>query len=306
MLRSREPRILNLDPPPHLKGTLQQQNLEFLVAAEPTSISSDIPARRTSKRASPATNWPPACRRRPRKPSTSRNESKATHQLYGIDEDATREYGTRCLIARRLVERGVRFVQLFLAGQPWDNHTNIRDNLPGICRMTDKPAAALVKDLKSRGMLDTTDRALGGRDRPVARHREQRRSETRRPRSQRPGLQHLAGRRRHSRRHDRTARPTNSATRRPSIPSARTTIRPRCCSCSASTTSATGVLSQQPGADHHRQSHLPRCGRAAGLKHSGGQAHFSASAPLRRTALERPKNEPVPDLCGGMRSAAAI
>ena len=89
-------------------------------------------------------------------------ETAATHAMYGLDDDATREYGTRCLIARRLVERGVRFVQLFLGGQPWDSHSSIRTGLPAICKRTDKPAAALVKDLKQRGMLDETVVHFGG------------------------------------------------------------------------------------------------------------------------------------------------
>ena len=89
-------------------------------------------------------------------------ETRATHQMYGLDDPATREYGTRCLIARRLVERGVRFVQLFLNGQPWDNHNNIRSSLPAACRRTDKPAAALVKDLKRSGLLDSTIVHWGG------------------------------------------------------------------------------------------------------------------------------------------------
>lgn len=89
-------------------------------------------------------------------------ETKATQDLYGLDQKETREYGTRCLIARRLVERGVRFVQLFLAGQPWDNHSNLGTTLPSICRRTDKPSAALVTDLKQRGMLDETIVHWGG------------------------------------------------------------------------------------------------------------------------------------------------
>ena len=56
----------------------------------------------------------------------------------------------------------MRFVQLFMGGQPWDNHTNIRETLPGICRRTDKPAAALVADLKARGLLDSTLVHWGG------------------------------------------------------------------------------------------------------------------------------------------------
>src|SRR5207253_1206819 len=89
-------------------------------------------------------------------------EPKHIQALYGLDQEPTREYGTRCLIARRLVERGVRFVQLFLGGQPWDNHNNIRTGLPAICRRTDQPAAALVKDLKQRGLLDSTIVHWGG------------------------------------------------------------------------------------------------------------------------------------------------
>jgi hypothetical protein len=89
-------------------------------------------------------------------------ETQATQQMYGIDQNETREYGTRCLIARRLVERGVRFVQLFLDGQPWDNHQSITSALPAVCKRTDQPAAALVTDLKQRGLLDTTLVHWGG------------------------------------------------------------------------------------------------------------------------------------------------
>ncbi|MCA9206159.1 MAG: DUF1501 domain-containing protein, partial [Planctomycetales bacterium] len=89
-------------------------------------------------------------------------ESAATQRMYGLDQNETREYGTRCLIARRLVERGVRFVQLFLGGQPWDNHSDIRGGLSAVCRRTDQPAAALVQDLKQRGLLDTTLVHWGG------------------------------------------------------------------------------------------------------------------------------------------------
>src|SRR4029077_14707142 len=83
-------------------------------------------------------------------------ETAATHKLYGIDQPETREYGTRCLIARRLVERGVRFVQIFLHFQPWDHHSNLFTGLPAMCRSTDQPSAALVADLKARGLLDST------------------------------------------------------------------------------------------------------------------------------------------------------
>src|SRR6056297_2255063 len=161
VLRPREPRILNLDAPPHLRGIPQQQNLKFLQSLNrrhaaqfpqedelEARIASYELAARMQVNASEALD-------------ISR-ETKATHTMYGLDNDATREYGTRCLIARRLVERGVRFVQLFLAGQPWDNHSNLGSALPAVCRRTDQPAAALVKDLKQRGMLDDVIVHWGG------------------------------------------------------------------------------------------------------------------------------------------------
>lgn len=83
-------------------------------------------------------------------------ESEATKKLYGLDKPETEEYGRRCLLARRLVERGVRYVQLFLSGQPWDTHDKNAERLKGLCAKTDQPSAALVRDLKARGLLDST------------------------------------------------------------------------------------------------------------------------------------------------------
>lgn len=83
-------------------------------------------------------------------------ESEETRKLYGIDNPKSAEYGKRCLLARRLVERGVRFVQIFLSGQPWDTHSKNAENLKNLCAMTDQPSAALVLDLKRRGLLDST------------------------------------------------------------------------------------------------------------------------------------------------------
>ena len=84
------------------------------------------------------------------------HETEATRMMYGLDQPATQEYGTRCLLARRLVEQGVRFVQIVLKGQPWDTHSKNAESLKGLCRMTDQPSAALVKDLKQRGLLEST------------------------------------------------------------------------------------------------------------------------------------------------------
>jgi len=83
-------------------------------------------------------------------------ETEATRKLYGIDNPASAEYGKRCLLARRLVERGVRFVQIYLSGQPWDTHSKNAESLKKLCAMTDQPGAGLVLDLKRRGLLDTT------------------------------------------------------------------------------------------------------------------------------------------------------
>jgi hypothetical protein len=85
-------------------------------------------------------------------------ESAATRSLYGLDSKhgPTAEYAKRCLMARRLVESGVRFVQIFLSGQPWDTHSKNAETLKGLCAMTDQPSAALVQDLKQRGLLDST------------------------------------------------------------------------------------------------------------------------------------------------------
>lgn len=83
-------------------------------------------------------------------------ETESTRELYGLNRPETKEYGTRCLLARRLVEQGVRFVQIFLNGQPWDTHSKNADSLKGLCARTDQPSAALVQDLKQRGLLDST------------------------------------------------------------------------------------------------------------------------------------------------------
>jgi uncharacterized protein (DUF1501 family) len=80
--------------------------------------------------------------------------------MYGLDHPTTAGYGLRCLMARRLVESGVRFVQVFPPVkpqfQPWDAHTNVKTENEAICAQCDRPSAALIKDLKARGLLDTT------------------------------------------------------------------------------------------------------------------------------------------------------
>ena len=153
VLRPKEPRILNLNAPENLKGTAQQQSLGFLEQLNRHHLKNHVGERDLEARIA---SYELAARMQDaaREALDISRETKETHAMYGLNHKLTREYGTRCLIARRLVERGVRFVQLFHNGQPWDNHNTLTKSLPAVCRKTDKPSAALVKDLKQRGMLD--------------------------------------------------------------------------------------------------------------------------------------------------------
>lgn len=83
-------------------------------------------------------------------------ESAETCKLYGLDQPATQAYGTRCLLARRLIEQGVRFVGVYLKGQPWDTHADNANATQKVASEIDGPSAALVRDLKARGLLDST------------------------------------------------------------------------------------------------------------------------------------------------------
>ena len=84
-------------------------------------------------------------------------ETEATQKAYGMDKPATADYGKRCLMARRLVEAGVRFVQLDAPIRtPWDNHSNLKQGIEEIAGKVDQPSAALIRDLKQRGLLEET------------------------------------------------------------------------------------------------------------------------------------------------------
>ena len=87
-------------------------------------------------------------------------EPEHIRRLYGLDQKRTAEFGSRCLLARRMVERGVRFVQIYSGGGPvsiqWDAHKDLKENHEKMCGMTDQPIAALLQDLKQRGLLDST------------------------------------------------------------------------------------------------------------------------------------------------------
>ena len=161
VVRPREPRILNLEPTAELRGDVQREYLTYLQELNKRHLDerpgeTDLAAR--------IANYELAARMQTsaREALDIGQETQATHKLYGLDNPATQEYGARCLIARRLVERGVRFVQVFTRNQFWDHHGSIRTSLPAACQKTDQPAAALVADLKQRGMLDTTIVHWGG------------------------------------------------------------------------------------------------------------------------------------------------
>ena len=81
-------------------------------------------------------------------------------ELYGPQARQPGTFAANCLLARRLAEKGVRFIQLY--HQDWDHHGSLPGNLPKLCKETDQPAAALIKDLKARGMLDDTLVVWGG------------------------------------------------------------------------------------------------------------------------------------------------
>ena len=87
-------------------------------------------------------------------------ESESTRRMYGIDQEHTRPFGTNCLLARRMVERGVRFVQLYHS--TWDDHSDLNKKITKNCAMIDQPTAALLKDLRQRGLLDSTLVIWGG------------------------------------------------------------------------------------------------------------------------------------------------
>lgn len=89
-------------------------------------------------------------------------ETAATQEAYGLHAPVTQSYGKRCLMARRLVERGVRFVQIMMKSQPWDTHTSNVENTKKCCRETDGPVGALLTDLEQRGLLDSTLVLWGG------------------------------------------------------------------------------------------------------------------------------------------------
>ncbi len=156
-LRGGKAPILNLDLPKHTNTQQQRHLLDYLRRMNEMNQTAE-----DSELAARVASYELAFRMQQHAPEAVdiSKESEATKKLYGLDAPHTKEFGTRCLLARRLVERGVRFIQLYSGGGPvstqWDAHDMIKENHDKMCSWTDQPIAALLKDLKSRGMLDST------------------------------------------------------------------------------------------------------------------------------------------------------
>ena len=161
VIHAQEPRIANLQPPGSLRGGAQKRILSYLDQINRRHLErhpgeADLAARLKSY------SLAAGMQVEAQEALDISGETAETQALYGIDDPVTKDFGTRCLIARRLVERGVRFVQVLTGDQHWDHHGGIVGALPKVCRRVDKPAAALVRDLKRLGMLDTTLVHWGG------------------------------------------------------------------------------------------------------------------------------------------------
>lgn len=166
VLRSEGPPILNIKRPEGISGDDQEKMLGLLRELNenhrtPRADDTDLAARMAS--------YELAFKMQMSVPSVTdlSKETVATRKLYGLDEANTREFGTQCLMARRMVENGVRFVQLYSGGRKgaevgWDGHNECDQNHEYMARRVDKPIAGLLADLKSRGLLDSTLVLWGG------------------------------------------------------------------------------------------------------------------------------------------------
>jgi hypothetical protein len=154
--------IRNLNNPQGVEGDRQRRKLDFINQLnrgfqDGRESNSDLEARIRS--------YELAFRMQAEAPGAVDLDSEPEYikQLYGMDAEETTTYGRQCLMARRLVERGVRFVQLYHgAGSKWDSHDEIEKNHTRLCRNVDKPITGLIRDLKQRGLLDETLVIWGG------------------------------------------------------------------------------------------------------------------------------------------------
>ena len=213
LVRPTEPRILNLDPPPALAGAPQERQLDAARRLQRRAPRRASRRTRSRRRASPATNSPRTCRPRrrrrstfPTSPSTSRNSTASTIRRRATTPRAASSRGGSSSAACALCRCSI-------PGQSWDQHGSLITALPTNCVATDQPSAALVNDLKQRGLLDTHRRPLGRRNGPPAGPAKRRRPREVGPRSQHLRLLACGSPAAASSAATSTARPTNSATR---------------------------------------------------------------------------------------------
>jgi hypothetical protein len=152
--------ILNLKPPPGMTPQRQKTALELLQKMNDLdTLDSD------TELAARISSYELAFRMQSHAPEAVdlAKEPEPVKRMYGLDQKHTADFGSRCLLARRLVERGVRFVQLYCGdANGWDAHSDLANNHARLCLQSDQPIAALLKDLKSRGLLDSTLVIWGG------------------------------------------------------------------------------------------------------------------------------------------------
>lgn len=163
-VRNKEPRILNLDPPSHLAGAGQSAQLDLLRQLNQQHFSQN-PAERDLEARIASYELAARMQLTAKEAFDISQEPLHIQEMYGCNDPMTQDYGQRCLIARRLVERGVRFVSVLHSGNgdvDWDSHGSIAKGLPTACGRVDKPTAALIKDLKQRGLFDSTLVRWGG------------------------------------------------------------------------------------------------------------------------------------------------
>ena len=204
--------------------------------AEPPAPAEQRDPTPRSRPASSRSRPPSACSaKRPRR-STCREKPTPRSQLYGLERGSTGGFGWQCLVARRLAERGVRFIELIDTGSSnnWDSHGNMQDHVAAGQERRPGRSPALLTDLKQRGMLDDTLVVWTTEFGRTPYHEQ---ADAHGPRASPPGVLVLAGRRRRQGRHRPTARPTSTASPSPRTGSTSTTSTPRSCTCSGSTTS---------------------------------------------------------------------
>ena len=154
--------IPNLNAPEAVSADLQRSKLQLINGAN-REFAARFPDR--SELGARLASYEMAARMQAEAPGVVdlSGETEATRKLYGLDDKETETMGRLCLMSRRLVERGVRFVQVYHgAGSKWDSHTKIEGNHAHLCASMDKPVAGLLKDLKSRGLLEDTLVVWGG------------------------------------------------------------------------------------------------------------------------------------------------